>query len=61
MKHWKVEVLLNDHGEPVQATLVTLVDAETVRVTTQAVEPFRGLWEVLQSLIDGVDPQLRML
>lgn len=61
MTGWKIELVVGNHGEPVQATVVRLVDGETVAIVTQAVEPFVSWTEVMDEILDNLPVQLRML
>lgn len=61
MKRWGLEVVVSEHGEPVQATVATYVDGECVGLVTHATEPFISWVETMQSLMDGLPVQQRLL
>lgn len=57
---WRLELLVNEDCEPVQATVTVLQDGEPVRITTQHVEPFYGWEEALRNMLRGLPEQLRL-
>ena len=61
MKHWKLELMVDEHGAPRQATVVTYQDQEQVGVTTKSIEPFVSWAEIMNELLDSLPVQLRLL
>lgn len=61
MRRFKLELIANDRGMPLQTTVVVYEDDEVVSIATQEVEPFISWHEVMNSLIDSLPVQLRLL
>lgn len=61
MRRFRLELIVNDRGMPLQATVVVYEDDETTSISTKEVEPFISWAEVMNELLDSLPVQLRLL
>lgn len=61
MRRFKLELIVNDRGMPLQATVVVYDDDEPASISTKEVEPFISWAEVMNELLDSLPVQLRLL